>query len=204
VTSLDHRRRALVAERIVQIAKTRPVIVFTHELVFVGDLVSHANRADVSVAERWLQRNGDVVGICVDKFPWKAKDVGARISELEGLVAQIKRDRNSLNEEEYEERCASWAGKLSEAWERAINIEIVNEVVDRGTSQVRPLKFRILAAISRDDDSDFQAGYEQCSTWVRRHDKDPGVNFVAPEPDQLEAELNRFRSWFNRIKSYRK
>jgi hypothetical protein len=203
VTSLDHGRRSLVAARLVELAADRQVVVFTHEVTFVGDLVRHAKEAKVSVTERWVQRNGDLLGICADKHPWKAKDVSARIGELEVDLAAINRDKSTWDQEQYEDRSAAWAGKLSESWERAINLEIVNEVVDRGTSQVRPLKFRILAAITEDDDDDFQTGYGRCSEWARRHDKDPGVNFVAPEPADMEAELQRFRTWFKRIKGYR-
>lgn len=203
VTSLDHERRSLVAERLVQLATDRQVVVFTHEVSFVGDLARHADEAKVPVTERWVQRNGDVLGVCADKHPWKAKDVAARINALEAGLAEIKRDKASWDQEQYEERCASWAGKLSEAWERAVNLEIVNEVVDRGTSQVRPLKFRILAAITEHDNDEFQAGYGRCSEWARRHDKAPEINYVAPEPCDMQVQLDRFRTWFKRIKGYR-
>jgi hypothetical protein len=204
VTSLDHGRRSLVALRLVQLAAERQVIVFTHEVTFVGDLVRHATEAKVPVTERWIQHNGDLLGICAQAHPWKARDVSARIDTLVKGLAAIKREMGTWDQERYEEECASWAGKLSEAWERAVNLEIVNEVVDRGTSQVRPLKFRILAAITEQDDNEFQAGYGRCSEWARRHDKAPGVNFVAPEPADMQAELERFQGWFKRIKSYRK
>ena len=75
---------------------------------------------------------------------------------------------------------------------------------DRGTSQVKPKMFRVFASITDQDNDDFQAGYSRCSEWARRHDKDPSMNYVAPEPDELEAELKRFREWFGRIKAYRK
>lgn len=203
ITSLDHSRRSLVAQRLVELAADRQVIVLTHEVSFVGDLVRHASEARVAVTERWVQRNGDLLGVCADKHPWKAKDVKARIGVLEHDLAEIKRQRNSWDQEQYEDHCAEWGGKLSEAWERAVNLEIVNEVVDRGTSQVRPRMFRIFAAITQQDDDDFQAGYGRCSEWARRHDKAPDINYVAPEPDEMEAELQRFRDWLGRIKGYR-
>jgi len=203
VTSLDHERRSLVAERLVKLAGDRQLIVFTHEMTFVADLVRHANEAKVAITERCVQRNGDVLGLCADKFPWKARDVAARIDELQSDLAKVKHERGSLDQEQYEERCSAWAGKLSQTWERAINMEIVNEVVDRGTSEVHPKKFRILAAITDQDNDEFQAGYARCSRWTRRHDSDPGVNFVAPEPADMDAELERLQKWFRRIKNYR-
>jgi hypothetical protein len=65
------------------------------------------------------------------------------------------------------------------------------------------MRFRILSAITEQDNDDFQAGYGRCSEWARRHDKAPDVNFVAPEEADMESELDRFRAWFKRIKSYR-
>ncbi len=204
VTSLDHTRRALVAQRLAEVAKQRPVIVFTHELVFVGDLMSRAKQVGVDVAKRWVQRRGDNVGMSVEDFPWSAKDVAARIGDLTELLARITRDRSSLDQAEYDEQCAGWGGKLSETWERAVSMEIIYEVIDRGTSHVMPKKFRILASVTPEDDSDFQAGYDQGSTWARRHDKDLGVIYVAPEPSEMQTELDRLKVWFGRVKKYRK
>jgi hypothetical protein len=180
------------------------VIVFTHDLAFVGDLVGYAKSSQVPVTERSIELTGDRhPGACVDAHPWKAKDVSSRINELETLLGEIRRSRRAWNQDTYEERTALWAGRLSEAWERAVNLEIVYKVVDRGTSEVRPKMFRLLSAITDDDNDDFQAGYGQCSQWAPRHDKDPAINFVAPEPEDMESELERFREWFTRIKRYR-
>lgn len=202
VTSLDHIRRSRVAQRLVDLAKDRQVVVFTHEVTFVGDLVKHAGEAHVAIAERWIQRQGDQAGICADKHPWKAKDVASRLHDLQAQLDRIGRDRSSLDQETYEDRCRLWGGGLSETWERAINLEIVYEVVDRGTSQVRPKKFRILVAITQQDDEEFQAGYARSSEWAPRHDKDPEINIVAPEPDEMQTELDRLKTWFARVKRY--
>ena len=88
-------------------------------------------------------------------------------------MARIRRERDTWDQEGYEKECADWGGKLSEAWERLINLEIVYSVVDRGTSEVRPKMFKMLARITADDDREFQQSYGRCSAWARRHDKSP-------------------------------
>ncbi|MEN8582785.1 AAA family ATPase [Burkholderia sp. RS01] len=203
ITSLDHTRRSLVARRIVELAENRQVIVFTHDVIFVGDLVKHGAESKVPISERWISRRGNVAGYCAEQHPWKAKDVKKRISDLKVELGRITRVADDLDPEAYDEKCASWAGKLSETWERAVNMEIVYEVVDRGTSQVKPHKFRILAAITNQDNEDFQIGYGRTSEWARRHDKDPEVNFVAPSCDEMAKEMNRIDTWYHRIKAYR-
>lgn len=205
VTSLDHIRRARVARRLAEFGGNRQVIVFTHDVAFVGDLRRCADEQQVGFAERGVQRRGDnLPGLCNETHPWKAKDVGTRLQQLEQDLARIKRQRGTWDQETYEKECSDWAGKLSETWERLINLEIVYMVVDPGTSEVRPKMFKVLARITEDDDREFQQSYGRISAWVRRHDKSPTTNYVAPEPSEFEQELKGVRAWFDRIKTYRK
>jgi hypothetical protein len=204
VTSLDHIRRSHVATRLAQFAKDRQVVVFTHDITFVGDLSKAAEAENVPFAERCIQRRGDgVPGVCVEQYPWKARDVSKRLQDLDQQLAGIKRERASWSQDKYESECADWAGRLSETWERMISVEIVNPVVDRGTSEVRPKMFRLIARITENDDREFQESYSRCSQWARRHDKSPEVNYVAPEPDDMKRELDLVRTWFARVKKYR-
>ena len=205
VTSLDHIRRAHVAGRLAQLATDRQVVVFTHDVAFVGDLRQAADEEQVPFTERGIQRRGGKTpGFLTDQHPWKAKDVGRRLNELEQALAEITRERASWDQDTYEMKCADWAGKLSETWERLINLEIVYTVVDPGTSHVHPNMFRVLARITEADDREFQQSYARISGWARRHDKSPSTNYVAPDPEELESEIAVVKAWFSRIKSYRK
>lgn len=205
VSSLDHVRRAHVATRLAEFARDRQVVVFSHDVSFVGDLRRAAEHSEIAFTERCVERRGDgAIGYCTPQHPWKARDAKTRLGQLEADLARIKRDRGNWDSETYEKEVADWAGRLSETWERIVNLEIVNRVVDRGTSEVRPMMFRMLARITADDDREFQESYAHCSQWARRHDKSPDINYVAPEIDQLETELVTVRAWHDRIRSYGK
>jgi len=204
VTSLDHVRRDKVAERLAQLAQDRQVIVFTHDVAFTGDLTAAAEREKVSLTERSVERRGVRPGVCLETFPWKAKDFGSRLDHLRVELQKLTKGRPDLVQDDYEERVATWAGYLSETWERCVSTEIVNQVFDRGTSQVRTLKFRLLAKISDQDNQDLQDGYGSTSKWGRRHDKAPTTNYVAPEPEELASELKRLEDWQKRLKGYLK
>lgn len=205
MTSLDHLRRSHVGHRLAQLATDRQVIVFTHDVAFVGDLRRAADEEQVGFTERWVQRRGgSAPGLCTDVHPWRAKDVGRRFEELGQQIAHIRAERAHWDEENCEKECADWGGKLSETWERLINLEIVHAVVDQGSSEVRPKMFKVLARITEDDDREFQQSYGRCSTWARRHDKSPTTNYVAPEPGDLEQELAFVKTWYERIRKCRK
>ncbi|AQA22115.1 AAA domain protein [Rhodococcus sp. MTM3W5.2] len=202
VTSLDHVRRDKVAERLAQLARDRQVVVFTHDVAFTGDLTAAADSEGVALTERAVERRGIEPGICIKAFPWKAKDFASRIDHLKVELAKLTKERPNLVQDEWEEKVASWAGRLSEAWERSVTTEIMNQVFDRGSSQVRMLKFRILTKITEADNQDLQEGYGATSKWGRRHDKAAETNYVAPEPADLERELTRLTEWQKRIKRY--
>jgi hypothetical protein len=204
VSSLDAGRRSRVATRLAELSQDRQVIVFTHEATFVNDLNKAARDHGVGVTERAILRQGERPGLVSDKHPWSVKDTRSRIDWLSVELGRLRKERSQLNTDEYTQRAQFWAGRLSQAWERAINLDVVNELVDRGTNEVRPRMFRLLVGITEQDDNDYQSGYAKASGWAPRHDQAPETNFIAPEPDELEAELNRFKAWVDRIKGYKK
>lgn len=203
ITSLDHGRREKVAKRLAVLAGSRQVIVFTHDLTFLGDLTRAAKEEGAKLQERSIVRGSKgMSGVVLETHPWKAKDAKKRIGDLRQDLVKIKKDRPSLSQDEYDNRVQLWAGKLSEVWERIIRNDVAGKVVDRGTTEVRPKMMRLLARITEADNTDFQAGYSQVSKWAPRHDKSEEVNFVAPEVHELEAELDRAEAWLKRVTGY--
>lgn len=203
ITSLDHGRREKVAKRIAGLAGRRQVIVFTHDLTFLGDMIRAADEDGVALQERSIvkDRKG-VPGTVLDTHPWKAKDAKKRIGSLREDLARLRKEQSALSSDDYDNRVQLWAGKLSETWERVVRNDIVGKVVDRGTTEVRPKMIKLLAQITPNDNADFQSGYSQVSKWAPRHDKSEEVNFVAPTPDEMETELNRVEAWYKRINGY--
>ena len=206
VTSLDHIRRELVADRLATFAETRQVIIFTHDVAFVADLKRKASEKGVSIAERSITRSRThehKPGACTRSHPWKAKDVPARINELQNELARLRKEQNTLDDEAYEDAVGLWAGKLSETWERIFSQEIVGRILAEGGLVVRPMMVKILARFSETDYREFEASYSRVSQWARRHDKSVLINYVAPDLSELENELDRVKSWFKRVKGYK-
>jgi hypothetical protein len=89
VTSLDHVRRDKVADRLVQFAKSRQVIVFTHDIAFLTDLLKSADSAEVEVYHRTIQRRGTVPGYVAEGLPWKAQDIGLRLNTIQNEITKL-------------------------------------------------------------------------------------------------------------------
>lgn len=203
MSSLDHERREKAARRIVEIANDRQVIVFTHDLMFLGEIVKASDELGVTLTERAIERNGArKPGRVIDGYPWKAKDAKQRIGDLQSELERIKKAQSTMSAEDYERATSEWAGKLSETWERLVRSEVAFKLVDRGTTEVRPKLFRIAAKITDTDNTEFQSGYGATSKWARRHDKSEEVNYVPPTVDEMQAELDRVKSWRERVSKY--
>ena len=206
VTSLDHIRRERVAERLVDFAQTRQVVVFTHDVAFVAELKGAAFRQEVDVAERWVARSraGDrLPGFCADTHPWKAKDVRARLGELREDLARLRKSSSEFDDQQYEDAVAGWAGKLSETWERIFSQEVVGPIMADGGLEVRPMMVKVLAEFTNEDYIQFNASYARVSRWTKRHDKSAHLNYVAPELTELEEELSVVDRWFKRVRGYK-
>lgn len=206
VSSLDHVRRGLVANRLAVFSETRQVVMFTHDVSFVADLKREANGRGVPIAERSVMRSradARKPGKCGTQHPWKAKDVKERLGELRDELARIKKESTTWEEKTYDNAVATWAGNLSETWERIFSQEIVGQILAEGGLEVRPMMVRILTRFSDGDYEEFQASYSRVSQWAKRHDKSAMVNYIDPEVDMLENELKLVETWFNRVKKYK-
>ena len=206
VTSLDHIHRERVANRLVDFAETRQVVVFTHDVAFVADLKVAATRKSIVIAERSVSRSraGErLPGLCADTHPWKARDVQARIGELRADLARLDKQSAEFDDRQYEDAVAGWAGKLSETWERIFSQEVVGQVLADGGLEVRPKMVRVLARFTNDDYLEFDGSYSRVSKWARRHDKSALVNYVAPSLIELENELELVDQWFKRVRRYK-
>lgn len=203
VSSLDAERRSKVAQRLVELASQRQVIVFTHEITFVHALIKAAKSEAVATTTRSIQRLGGAQpGLVVSQLPWVAKDIPERINKLEADLARLQREREGLSEDGYTERTAQIAGRLSETLERAMNLHIVNELVDRGTNEVQTKMLKILPKFTQSDHDEFQAAYAKTSSWAARHDNAPEENYVAPTVEELSNEVSWLKGWHARIKQY--
>lgn len=205
VTSLDHERRGRVAQRLVELAKERQVIVFTHDSAFAADIRRAAGEENVEFTTRSIERghHDQLPGICRDDHPWSVKDAQKRLGWLKNDLIRIKKQAADWDSETYDREVAMWAGGLSETWERFISQDIADSLVNRGTLEVQVTMMKVVAQVTRDDNKVFQESYKRCSRWARRHDKDVALNYVAPPIDDLEQEIARVEEWFARVRKYK-
>ena len=206
VSSLDHRFRTRVAERLAREALARPVVVFTHDLVFLHELESAAEAAAATVQLRHLRVVGSDVGLPTDGAPWRGMAVGLRIQELRARVDRLRDLHNAGDLERYELAARDWYGNLREAWERAVEeILFVSAILRyRHDIQTRRLTDGRVWIVDEADIARLNRGMTRSSAWLRGHDQPLAVNQPVPAPDELAGDLDELDRWVQDLRTRRR
>ncbi|MGH9427089.1 MAG: AAA family ATPase, partial [Terriglobia bacterium] len=82
VSSLDYKWREGVARRLVEEARTRQVIVFTHDIVFLLLLKKFSEDLSVQQLDQHVRQLPQGAGVCAEELPWVAMPVKEKIGHL--------------------------------------------------------------------------------------------------------------------------
>lgn len=196
VSSLDHRRRELVAIRLVEEARKRQVIVFTHDVYFLCILQQEAERAHVDIAPLSLHRKPEGFGVAAEDLPFEGATTSKRVGTLRQKQVESKRLYKAGDEQTYRQRARDIYFQLRLAWERAVEEVLLGNVVIRFRESVETSRLRGVSV----DDADYaavDAGMTKCSKYA--HDRAAMGNIAVPEPDEIEADINALEAWRTKI-----
>lgn len=204
VSSLDHKWRERFARRLVAEATNRQVVIFTHDLVFLMDVLDLANKQRVGCIAQCLQRAGDHTGRVSDGVPWGGMTVSKRIGALRQGWQRAEKIHRTIDERAYEPIARDIYGALRETWERAIEEVLFNDVVQRLRRGVETQRLRQLAgSITSDDCRIVDDNMTLCSRFLRGHDHAPAINEPVPPPDQLKGHIDALDDWIGTIRARR-
>lgn len=203
VSSLDHMRREAVANRIVDLAGERQVIVFTHDIAFTMVLRKTAEAADVPFATRGIERKRKIgPGFTTLKHPWTAQDAAQRVDTLRQEVASLRRGEEGMSDPDYQRATEEIAGHMSQTWERIISQVLAEPLVDYRALEVRVGKLRVIGRVTPEDIKTYDDSYSRISGWASRHDPHPELNYTPPSVDTLTAEIVVLDTWLKNVKRY--
>ena len=198
VSSLDHTWRDRIAQRLAEEAKTRQVVVFTHDIAFHFLLREAAESPSINVplSERCVERRGNAgAGFCRDDAPWAGQKTKSRIGVLRNELAGLKK-QHETGDQHYERNVRDWYGRLRESWERAVEEHLFNDAVRRFSQSVNTKQLEhALKNILPDDYAKIEKGMTRASTAFRGHDGAAGLNRPIPTPEEAAQDLGEFEAW---------
>ena len=203
VSSLDYKWREGVARRLIEEAKTRQVIVFTHDIVFLLQLKQVAEEEEVEQRDQHVRNLPGGAGVCAEDLPWVALKVRSRVGHLRKLLQDAEKLHRDGHQDAYERDAVEIYGFLREAWERALEEVLLGGVVERFRSTVQTRQVALLEDITPDDCMTVESAMTKCSRWLRGHDDAPAARAPVPDPPELKTDIDKLADFLSAIRKRR-
>lgn len=214
VSSLDQEYREQVARRLLVEAKTRQVLVFTHDFPFVryiyeqADLINleaEGGETEPSAAINYIHiaRGPGGAGTVTDQDHWRHVSVGERIKNINKRIEIAQALYTQHDDEAYDKEAKDIVGSLRETWEYFVEQELLSGVVVRHDRTVQTRKLRFLTDISSEDVAKVDAGMTVGSKEMTGHDKPASDGSQTLNPDKLREEVRKLKDFRSSVISRR-
>ena len=204
VNSLDHQWRDCFARRLVDEAKERQVVVFTHDIVFLHDLMSGADDASVLISLCRVQSNREHCGCVADGLPWVAQKTVQRIDQLEKDARATQTDYDAGNDEHYEVGICRVYDGLRATVERAVEEWFFRGVVVRHRDYINLKDLRLVTAVTATHCARLQNLFQRCCDLTQAHDRSGLRSFGVPRPDEALTDLVELRAIVEEVRNLQK
>lgn len=204
ISSLDHRWRVRAAERLVEEAKQRQVIIFTHDLIFLNDLDEAASNFGVLFASRHIKSTPDIAGIVDNNLPWDGMKIPERIDAMEKFARKIRSERISLDDEAYKRVAREFYGNLRASWERALEEVALSHTVMRHRDYINSKNVKNLSVLDHEICKTWSENFGKCCDFIEAHDTSRGRAQELPEPEELLQDIEILKQWVDGLKEAHK
>lgn len=194
VSSLDHRRRTSVAERLIEEAKHRQVLIFTHDAVFLSDLLRASKTDNVPLLTQHLGYSPKAAGIVYEGLPWLHLPYNDRMDKLEKLIHAARRDWPEMEAETAESRIRIIYGRMREICERIVQDVAFEGVIERFNNYIRVPNLIKVAGLEIGPCSNLVLHWQKASDVTLGHDKASAGQGQLPTAEDALIDLKALRA----------
>lgn len=200
VSSLDHRWRRKVAERLIEEAAVRQIVVFTHDLVFLNDLQTLARQRSVSIKEISLTQTVAGAGVVHEGLPWAGQKIPERLDNLEKDARAARLLYEAHDDDGYAAAVANFYNRLRSTWERALEDRAFCNVINRHRDYIDAKNLKRVTVLTETDTASWAAGFKICCDITDAHDPSRGRNASPPPPDDLLKHVGELKDWAENLR----
>jgi len=206
VSSLDHHRRWEVAARLVEEAKNRQVIAFTHDIYFLCTLEQMAAAAGTPWSASYIRRTPEGFGVHADDLPFDVLSTSKRVGRLRAGLQAIRAAKKAHDNDLLRKLTADSYGDLRLAWERSVEEVLFNGTIQRFGEGVSTQLLKAVT-VTDDDYKAINAGMTKASKF--EHDAAARIGRLPmPDVEELSEDIERLEAWRkavdDRLKATRK
>lgn len=204
VSSLDHFRRQNVARRLIEEAKARQVIVFTHDTSFLGELRDLIEQTGVDSLIHHLEWEGEFSGAVRSGLPWEHKGYKDRIDKLEKAQSSMAAAWPTYPNADQSAAMRQQYNLLRATIERVIQDLVFNGVVVRYRDWIRVPNLSKVVGFEKAECDEIERLYQACCDVVDAHDPASGKNAPVPTAAQLGKDIAALTAVTSAIETRRK
>ena len=200
ISSLDHWRRHDIARRLVKEAKSRQVIVFTHDTSFRGQLCDEIANAGIPSVEMFLEWQENMPGCVTTGFPWNYKSYKERIDTLEQKQKEIETWWPPYPNEQESDQMRRQYDFLRATIERVTQDVVLNGVLKRDRNWIRINLLEGIVGFNLDECQAIQKLYKRTCDVVPSHDAPSEIVVPVPTATDLKNDIMALKSIVQAIK----
>ena len=193
VSSLDHKRRWHVAQRLAEEATKRQVVIFTHDLYFLCILQQEAKQIGVEMATLSIKGTSGGFGICSESLPFAGATCSKRVGMLRSIQTDVVRLAKAGDDDVASKMTRDAYALLRETWERGVEEVLLSGTIMRFSEGVSTQMLKEVE-VCDDDYHSVTTGMTKCSKFSG-HDGAASANVPTPSPDDLQADIEAFETW---------
>lgn len=199
VTSQDHERKDRIAQRLVEEAKIRQVIVFTHDLPFLNQIIQRAEAQGVEFEAHWVERDtdGQPGHVTLNDVPATSKAYDT-VEKARQWLAQAQK----LSGTPRHAAICSGMGALRRTIEETVVKRLFKGIVPRWSDRVIVTKLRTVSWDNSLADS-FVDMYEDLSAYIDGHSHTDEASGAPPEIKDLEQKISSVEALIKRARADR-
>jgi len=199
VTSLDFRWKETIARHLAELAQTRQVILFTHDLHFLYCLKEAADTCEVPTESHWIQRRDDQPGwVFLDNSPTLEEDY-KKPDRAKKFLEKAK----DAPPEEQETALRNGFGALRTCYEAFVIFNLFSGAVRRFQETVSVGRLENILWDSEIVD-EVVAASGRLSRHIEAHSHSDQHGGVKPTPRLLQDEIEAFEALRRKNKARRK
>lgn len=201
VTSLDNERKARIALRIIQEAAQKQVVVFTHDLVFVSNLICLCEDMPVDYVCHWIEKRGDIPGyVYLESSPSYEKQYRNAEVPRKHYTSANKADCPPGDRESY---IKTGFTALRTCYEVLVINDLFKNVVKRFDERV---SVESLKDVCFDDGlvTELLDNFGLCCRHMEGHTHSDQYAYQKPTIENLNVEINRYDEIRGKIKKAKK
>ncbi|MDD2357352.1 MAG: AAA family ATPase [Thiovulaceae bacterium] len=201
VNSLDEERKSIIAERLVSVSNNKQVVIFTHDLVFVSNLINYATDNSLLHECHWIEnRNGKPGQVWLKNSPTHEK-VYRNAEPVRKFYSDANKDECAPAQREFLLKSGFTA--LRTCYEVLVINDLFKNVVQRYNERV---SVDSLSSVYFDETliNDLLDSFAQCCRYMEGHTHSDKYAYKKPEPSNLNEEIQRYEAIRSKIRKSKK